>query len=676
MKHSHNLQFSIPPRHPRFLSKRSIKGDLDQVRQSPSPSKKIHRHYDSDKKLNKLHEPGLPPEGDLLKRPLQENEPGLCIQPLGVGGECRKIRNENSWRERYSSHKNISKGLGSERRLRHSYVDSQGLDAGGFPSFRKNPERDAQGFQRLEMPRRFNVANYFSDRNLATPAFKPIKAEHNHFHLEMLDEDLLKKKTLSRQMSMRMIGKRGFDNFPHKMPEHAQGGLLPYPNNLGSMKIIDEKFHPISFKSRESFSHSRVGEEPRVQHFSPFPLSKINEGFEFESQNVKPKQEEDFISSLGKGAFRKVAAYRDQTTKAVTRSDMRIKRNSVISSPFEYNHQFKMATKLGSAGLKRFDQKGNRSGLGNGNVLENLPFQSRQTGSRNDFNSQRKISEFANIGRTSTLSWKHIKMPWSAKQINNVFSNRRISFNNELGPCLKETLNLLGENPETHQLIQSKRDLLNIETKYIGQEGEDKSVIEENLKEQENLSAEEPIQHFEGFKKIVEVEEKKSGRYLDTQKEPPIEKGFGGKKKHSKKKLNQTSLEKKDHENKLEGEIQPFPIATKTIQNSNELSGEFSKEKQNESENPESREGSSEKFLTELKDEKGKILKIKKNLNNSLEQFDLASEFKEFHNLLGLLSCLFVTGEIEDRYLILNSDEKAILVAIVYRKFKRSLDPK
>jgi hypothetical protein len=629
---------------------------------------------------------------DLHKRPVFEHENTFSQNQLNIVEECRKQKHENSWRERYSSHKHIfsnkqiAKIIDSERKLRHSALDSQNMDAVGFPSFRNQMEQGlGQKFKGPLNDSKF--ANYFSDRELAKVSFQKINptGQRNHFHLETLDEDLLRRKTIDRHLSMRMIEKRGFDVFSNKIGENLGKNMIMPPNNnvnnivnphawvpnpIVSMKVIDEKFQPISFKSRESFSHSRIGEEPKIQHFSPFPLSKINEGFHTKGEIMKRDIEDQFINNLGKGAFKKTFVNRDPTTKAVTRSDMRIMKNSVLSSPFEYNMNFNlnMKKRLDTIQPHQFDQKLlRRTSLNNLNHADLVNFGNPLVmGSWNkNFTSQRNLHQIYHNKMNNTLSWRNIKMPHSAKQINNnVHSNRRISFNKELGSCLKETLNLKNtmENFDNQFKMKSKRDLLGIETKYINQDGEDKSAIEENLDELQNLSADdEDAKEFEIFDQKIEKKSLKSSEQLI------IPKVNTAKVHQMSKDRNKTSLEKPC----TSGKIKPFVLENnleKKVKN-DQIFGkqkfvDFVEE-----------EDSDESCLRDIPNENQKMIKIKENLNTSLKEFDRLKEFQDFHNLLGLLSCLFVTGEIEDRYLVLKPDEKSILIAIVYRKFKRTLSP-
>ena len=663
MKPSNNLNFRTPPSFPRFLSKRSIKaegeinlGNFSRLHDNPQ--------YDSDKK--KRPDTRLQPEEDFLVHRKKDEGFNTLFGP----GDIQRFKNENSWRERMSSNKNLWRFPESERKLGHLGTESQNMEYTGLPSF-KNYLQRVQSVN----PQPTNVNNYFSDRNLVRiSSLNPLKnKKDNQFRLEMLDDSFLKKDKF-RNLSMRMICKRDSDqffNFSKDQPLVSSHIMNP----IDSMKVIDEKFVGFSFKSRESVSQSKINEELRNKNFSPFPLSKINRHVG-DRKDMMNNTNEEFLNNISTGAFKKIIN-KDPTTNAMTRSDIRIQKNSNILSPFEYNHQFgkNFGEKLKNQPIFLHDlnNKGINSNFFSKNILPDTSFLNLQKKPvfGNNFTSQRQIQGVYNPPKTNTMSWKHIKIPWSSKQIKTAMSHRRISMNFEPKGQLKDGF-LLTNKDLNDSFIKSKRDLLGIETKYINQEGEDKSAIEENLNEKEDLSCEdqknggfEVFKNFENFKKIIE---EKDGGERDREcvmqdKKEIFESGNS---------QNKTSLEKNRKRKKKEKKIHFFEKIEKQ-EDPEDMSGnkknkarEIMKSTQNDS---------AEIQYNELKNEKEKMEKIKFDLDDSLQEFDNQREFADFHNLLGLLSCLFVTGRVEDRYLDLNSDEKSILIAIVYRKFKRTLNP-
>jgi hypothetical protein len=667
MKPSNHLHFRIPPSQPRFHSKRSIKAEGEIIPNNFSRVQDIN-HFDSEKKKRRDPRPFI--EEDLQGTRFKDE--GSGFNNIFGNVDAQRFKNENSWRERMSSNKNLWRLPESERKLRVPGNDSQNMDYIGLPSFRNYLQRVQS--QNVEQK---NFNNYFSDRNLMSTINPRKNGKDSKFRLEMLDDSFLKKDKF-RHVSMRMICKRDSDHFSNlNMEQPMQNSLLMNP--IGSMKIIDEKFNRFSFKSRDSVSQSKVNEEARQRNFSPFPLSKINRGG-LERKDTGNNGNDDFLNNLGTGAFKKVVT-KDPTTNALTRSDIRLQKNSNILSPFEYNHHFgkNFPEKINNQPifLNDLNNKGISSNfLSRANVIEN-PFSNLRNGPmfRNNFNSQRKIQGVYNQPKTNTMSWKHIKIPWSSKQIKTAMSNRRISMNFDNGAQLKDQFNLKNKDLND-SFIKSKKDLLGIETKYINQEGEDKSAIEENLNEKEDLSCEndknggfEIFKNFENFKKIigdeaVEIskrecilgEKEEIFKSADSQNKTSLEK------KQKSKSNNLKRISKKIHflEKIEKKEIEENISSSKKNKKNNTM-----KSIQNES---------SDLQYNELKNEKEKMEKIKLNLDESLKEFDNRKEFSDFHNLLGLLSCLFVTGKIEDRYLDLKSDEKSILIAIVYRKFKRTLN--
>lgn len=620
MNTPNQLHFSIPPPPPRFLSKRTINADPDPPARTNSPflEPKL-AHFDSDRKLRAND--SLPRFDDDLCRLRAPESDSHSRNPFAPF-DTRRLKHENSWLERISSHKPSWPLPDSERKLRRSEVQESVLAE-----------------KADDLVKRGRVGPYFSDRDLMR-----VGAERGQgrFRLETLDDELLKREGM-RHVSMRMICKRGFDQFSGRVGENK-------PRPLESMKIIDEKFCQFSFKSRQSYSRSRVGEDPRGCNFSPFPLSRIN-------QPVAPQpEEEDFLNKLGKGAFKQVLT-RDPMTKAGTGSDARIQRNSALSSPFEYNGAY------GTMGNRPFF-----ADLSRPPALRLKARDSVQAVS-NRFNSHRKIPIMVSRQRHDTHSWRDIARPWGGEQAR-VWSNRRIPVTGEMRN--REGSGQKAKLSENKSYRTSKRDLLEIETKYINQDGpEDKLVIEEKPHEREDLSCDDvrapdlplfqnlselqpPVQNSRGMARVVNKNNLENSSHVNVQNPPKFDV------------IERVAI--KPTKNGHQELPEPDAIA-------NEDENFTSLEKVPLEEKPET---PSEKFQTEDNEELNKseqLSKIKANLDDSLRNFDTEREFAEFHNLLGLLSCLFVTGRVEKRYLDLTTDERGILAAIVYRKFKKKLNP-
>ena len=69
-----------------------------------------------------------------------------------------------------------------------------------------------------------------------------------------------------------------------------------------------------------------------------------------------------------------------------------------------------------------------------------------------------------------------------------------------------------------------------------------------------------------------------------------------------------------------------------------------------------------------------KTERIKKSLEAVLTI--ISGEKRKYKNLLCALICLFVMGDVDEKYLDLSSNERKVLDAIVFRKFKKKLNPK
>lgn len=631
MNTQHQLQFSVPPPPPpppRFNSKRTIHAEREAVLENTPPFLEPKRaRFISDKKISLAERsPPLDKDTPLVRVPESE--------ALGSGlfgpSSGRRLRPENSWLER-----------GSSRRMPWAFPESERKL--GCPPLEPEPPA----------PARIRTTHYFSSRSLAR---SKAEGDGRCFRLETL-KDPWPGEFPVRSGSMRLICKRGFEQFSGR--------------TLGG-RAIDTAFRQISFKSRESFSRVR-GEESRGRDFSPFPLSRIDC-----DQAEESRVEEDFLDQLGTGAFKKFAS-RDPMTKAGTKSDARALIGSATLSPMEYTRGCAGVGKLRGpsfAELSRHAQAANSLDPLGMTLTVPLKLKSTLDGK---FNSQRKIRpRFLGPGQGSG-SWRSLARPWSAKQIPTQRSQRAIG--NERDLSRMEKSGAKTEPRENATFIVSKRDFLEIETKYIGQEGEDKSAIEENPREREDLS----IEDGEGPRELLLFHDEKG------KKSAPAEAPG-----------NATSLEK----GKAKGETEKISVQNFQILNSQDKESKIpnqSDERKKEKEKAQPVHLENEMFgkkesqapvlaskpfalepelksqfisQSDLKNESEKRKKICSNLAEALQTFDEQCEFEKFHNLLGLLSCLFVSGNVEDRYLSLSAEERGILAAIVYRKFKKTLNPR
>lgn len=618
MNTTNQFQFGMLATHPpRSHSKRTINAEPDPPNRGASPFFEPKRtHFGSDRKLRGTG--SLAPFDDEPCHPRPLDSESHSRNPFTPFGS-RRLKHENSWLERLSSQKPPWNLPDSERRLRAPDPGEPLL-----PARVADPRREKR------------PAHYFSDRDLARVA---VEKRSGRFRLETLDDELLQRDRL-RHVSMRMICKRGFEQFSGRPVEHRLTGL-------GSMEIIDEKFCQFSFKSRPSVSRSRVGDDARGGNFSPFPLSKINQG------TAPRAEDEEFLNNIGTGAFKKVLT-RDPMTKAGTGSDARMHRNSAMSSPFEYNGVF--------------GPSANRPFIADLTRRPVLRLSTGDTGyaRSNRFNSQRKIPMVRAARRHDTNSWRDITRPWRGEQAR-VWSNRMIPMAGEG----REGSAHKGKASDNPHFRTSKRDLLEIETKYINQDGEDKSAIEEKPHEREDLSCDhsrEPdLPLFQNLGKAPVQSPVEPTLPKIARLQPPLESAINhkthsppercsveaGRPEETVPKTPPQATHRTDQDNRTSLEKTPLDdVAADKAPCGPQSDGD-----------------------SKGADEEAQLAQIKANLDECLQSFDKEREFPEFHNLLGLLSCLFVTGHVEERYLSLSPDERGILAAIVYRKFKKSLNP-